>query len=139
MQAIPHTQRARVGETRSLLRRSLKNVLPEKILKRRSKGNPREIISRAIGREWPRLQNLFNDSRVCANGFIDNDALKSTAESFRHGCEIPVPVLLKALVLEVWLRALERSAFTKQGAVAGESHTSPETTVQLRTSSASAG
>ncbi len=138
MQAIPHTQRVRVGETRSLLRRSLKNVLPEKILKRKSKGNPREIISRAFAREWPRLQELFDDARICAHGFIDNSALKSTTESFRHGCEIPAPVLLKALVLEVWLRALERSAFTTQGAVAGVSHLSPQATVQLRASSASA-
>jgi len=56
MQAIPHTQRLRVGETRSLMRRSLRGLLPAKTLKRRSKGNPQEVITRAIAREWPRFE-----------------------------------------------------------------------------------
>jgi asparagine synthase (glutamine-hydrolysing) len=139
MQAIPHTQRVRVGQTRSLLRRSLTAVLPEKILKRRSKGNPSEIISRALMREWPRLQEFFKDARVCAHGFIDHSALASTTEGIRHGAETQAPLLLKALVLEVWLRALEqRGTFTKQSTVAGETQTFPPATVQLRASSAGA-
>ena len=139
MQAIPHTQRVRIGETRSLLRRSLKNVLPEKILRRKSKGNPAELISRALVREWPHFQGLFNGARVCAHGFIDSNALESAIEGFRHGCGIQAPLLLKALVLEVWLRALEqRGASTTQSAVAGETDSFPQTTVQLRASSVGA-
>lgn len=138
MQAIPHTQRMRIGETRSLLRRALKNVLPEKIRKRRSKGNPTELISRALERESLLLQKLFSDARVCDYGFIDSNALKSTMESFRLGCGIQAPVLLKAMVLEVWLRALEqRSAFTKQSTVTGETQIFPET-VPLKASPACA-
>lgn len=139
MQAIPHTQRIRIGETRSLMRRSLKNVLPEKIRKRKSKGNPTEIISRALAREWPRLRELFKDARVCAYGFIDHNALTSTTEAFRHGCGMQSAMLLKALTVEVWLRALEqRGTFTRQSTVAGNTHAFPLARVQLRASSADA-
>ncbi len=107
MQAIPHTQRIRVGETRSLMRRSLKNLLPERIRRRKSKGDPSEIISRAIEREWPRLETLFKGARVCEHGYVDRRALETTARNVGLGRGIPAPILLKVLVLEVWLRALE--------------------------------
>jgi asparagine synthase (glutamine-hydrolysing) len=139
MQAIPHTQRVRIGETRSLMRRSLKNVLPEKIRKRKSKGNPTEIVSRALAREWSHLRELFKDARVCAYGFIDHSALVSTTEGFRHGCGMQTPMLLKALTVEVWLRALEqRSTSSRPSTVAGKTRAFPQTTVQLRASSAGA-
>jgi len=114
-------------------------VLPEKIRKRKSKGNPTEIVSRALAREWPRLRELFKDARVCAYGFIDHNALASTTEAFRHGCGMQSAMLLKALTLEVWLRALERrGAFTRQSTVAGNTHAFPLARVQLRASSADA-
>lgn len=110
MQAIPHTQRVRAGETRSLMRRALKGLLPEKIARRKSKGNPQEVIARAITREWRRFEPLFVDARIVARGYIDRAALQSTVERFRFGCGTHSPTLLKALVLEIWLRSLERQA-----------------------------
>lgn len=132
MQAIPHTQRVRAGETRSLMRRSLKGLLPEEIARRKSKGNPQEVLTRAIAREWPRLEPLFADARVIARGYIDRVALQSTVERFRFGCGTHAPALLKMLVLEVWLRGLERQAPVKQpAAIAGE-HVTPKLAAQIR-------
>ena len=137
MQAIPHTQRVRIGVTRSLMRRSLKGLLPEKIAKRRSKGNPQELITRAIGREWPRLEPLREDARVIARGYIDQVVLQSTVERFRFGCGTHSPVLLKALVLEVWLRGLERQATTvKQPAAIAGDHLPQRLAAQVRATSA---
>ena len=133
-----HQQRVRIGETRSLMRRSLKGVLPEKILKRKSKGNPEEAISRAVAREWPRLESLFIDARVCAYGFIDRAALQSTVEAFRRCCGTHSPALIKTLVLEVWLRALERrGASVKQVAAVGKEQILRPAVVQARASSVS--
>jgi asparagine synthase (glutamine-hydrolysing) len=133
MQAIPHTQRVRVGQTRSLMRRSLKGLLPETIAKRKSKGNPQEVISRAIAREWPRLESLFLDARVVSSGYIDRVALRSTIEKFRFGCGTHLPALLKTLVLEVWLRGLERQAATvKQPAAIPREYMSRRLAAQTR-------
>jgi asparagine synthase (glutamine-hydrolysing) len=136
MQAIPHTQRVRPGETRSLMRRSLKGLLPEKIAKRKGKGNPQEVITRAICREWPRLEPLFDDARVFARGYIDQVALQSMMERFRFGCGTHSPALLKTLVLEVWLRGLERQATVKQPAVIAEEHVSQRLAAQAGAASA---
>ncbi|HJY30676.1 MAG TPA: asparagine synthase-related protein [Pyrinomonadaceae bacterium] len=133
MQAIPHTQRVRVGQTRSLMRRSLMRLLPETIAKRKSKGNPQEVISRAIAREWPRLESLFVDARVVSRGYIDRMALRSTIEKFRFGCGTHSPALLKTLVLEVWLRGLERQAATvKQPAAIPREYLSQRFAAQTR-------
>lgn len=136
MQAIPHTQRVRAGETRSLMRRSLKGLLPEKIAKRKSKGNPQEVLIRAIAREWPRLEPLFEDARVFDRGYIDRAALQSTVEKFRFGCGTHAPALLKTLVLEVWLRSLERQAPVKQSAAIAGEHRAPQLAAQIRATSA---
>jgi asparagine synthase (glutamine-hydrolysing) len=137
MQAIPHTQRVRVGQTRSLMRRSLRGLLPEKIAKRRGKGNPQEVISRAIAREWLRLEPLFSDARVVAHGYIDRAALRSTIEKYRFGCGMHSPALLKTLVLEVWLRRLERqAAIVKQPAAIAGKHITHRLAAQARATSA---
>lgn len=136
MQGIPHTQLVRAGETRSLMRRSLKDLLPEKIARRKSKGNPQEVITRAIVREWPRLEPLFRDARVVARGYIDRAALLSTIEKFRFGCGTHSPALLKTLVLEVWLRGLECRATVKQPAAIRGERVSPQLAAHVRATSA---
>lgn len=135
MQAIPHTQLVRANETRSLMRRSLKSLLPEKIARRKSKGSPQELITRAIAREWPRLKPLFEDARVFARGYIDRAALQSTIEKFHFGCGPHAPALLKMLVLEVWLRGLERQAPVKQPAATAGAHVAPTMAAQARATS----
>lgn len=107
LQAIPFEQRVRPGETRSLMRRSLRTLLPEKIVTRKGKGRPSGAISRAFAREWPRLSELFRDARICSRGYADATGLQQEIERMGHGSGIhPVP-LIKAIALEVWLRSLE--------------------------------
>ena len=89
------------------MRRALKGVVPAKILKRKSKGNPHEAVSRAIAREWPRLEPLFADARVYRYGYIDRAGLESAIERFRCGCGVYSPALFKTIALEIWLRGLE--------------------------------
>lgn len=108
LQAIPFEQRVRPGETRSLMRRALKDLLPEKILKRQGKKGPEEALFRAVAREWPRLQPVFKDARVCATGYMDAQALQATLERVRHGCETHSFAVIQTISLEFWLQALER-------------------------------
>jgi asparagine synthase (glutamine-hydrolysing) len=108
LQAIPFEQRVRPGETRSLMRRSLKSLLPHKIAKRRTKGNPHEALCRAVIREYPRLRALFNEPRVTAYGYVDAAALQQALELAAHGLTINYIAFLKTVSLEFWLRTLEQ-------------------------------
>ena len=109
LQAIPFDQRVRPGEARSLMRRSLRTLLPRKVVARKGKGRPGGAISRAFVREWATISELFEDSRVCARGYVDPTALHQEIERICHGSGAHSVPLVKAIVLEVWLRSLEEN------------------------------
>ncbi len=109
LQSIPFEQHIRPGETRSLMRRALRTALPERIARRRTKGNPHEAICRAVIRELPSLRMLFKDPRVDAYGYVDPVALFEALELASHGLRIRIVSLLKTISLELWLRTLEQS------------------------------
>jgi len=114
------------------MRRSLRDVLPDKIAERKGKGNPSEVLCRAFMREWPWLHRLFSDARVCLRGYVDARELQAELERTCHGCGThPVP-LLRVIALEFWLRTLERSgAPAKQSIAVAEKHASGLTAVHL--------
>jgi asparagine synthase (glutamine-hydrolysing) len=120
MQAIPFTQRVRPGETRSLLRRALRDILPERIAKRRGKGDPSQFIFSAIAREGKRLRQMFEDARVFTRGYMQPKELIVALDMARHGHLLNHAAILKTLALEFWLRALEhRSSSVKCNAAVG--------------------
>ena len=102
LQAIPAAQRLRPGETRSF-----KTLLPDRIARRRTKGDPHESICRAVIREIPRLRELFKDARASAYGYVEPAALTEALESAGHGLRVNFIALLKTISLEFWLRTLE--------------------------------
>jgi asparagine synthase (glutamine-hydrolysing) len=107
LQAVPVEQLLRPGENRSLMRRAMRGILPDKIAERKTKGNPKEVVVRALMREWPRLRPLFEDARVCARGYMDQQPLLAALDRAKHGCEPLSTPLLSAICLELWLRAFE--------------------------------
>jgi asparagine synthetase B (glutamine-hydrolysing) len=126
LQAIPCEQRVRPGETRSLMRRALRDVLPEKILKRRSKKGPDEALFRALARQWPKLRPILENTLVCARGYMNAEAMQAALERVMHGCEKYSFAVMQTISLEFWLRALERRGSTaKNAALLEESATRP--------------
>ncbi|MGH9853093.1 MAG: asparagine synthase-related protein [Blastocatellia bacterium] len=126
LQAIPFEQRVRPGETRSLMRRALSDLLPEKILKRQGKKGPEEALFRAVARQWPQLNPIFKDARVCTGGYIGAKALQATLERVRHGCGTHSFAVIQTISLEFWLRALERRGLpARNTAVVDEGLTQP--------------
>jgi asparagine synthase (glutamine-hydrolysing) len=107
LQAIPPTQWVRPGETRSIMRRSLGQYLPEAIVKRRSKGTPAEATLRAVRREWSRLCLLLRDSRIVARGYVDEKALASVIDQPFVGYDLNALSLVRLAHLECWIRSLE--------------------------------
>ncbi|HKY28330.1 MAG TPA: asparagine synthase-related protein [Pyrinomonadaceae bacterium] len=107
LQAIPYEQRVRPGEARSVMRRALLDLLPERIAKRRSKGGIDEVLYRALAQEWPRLRSMFETARVASHGYVDKQALIVALDRARHGYEPQTAHLFRTIALEFWLRALE--------------------------------
>jgi asparagine synthase (glutamine-hydrolysing) len=104
---VPIGQKLRPDETRSLMRRALKDLLPKKILKRRSKGATGEALCRGLANEWPRIRPLWVDSRLVRRGYVNGGELVQAFDRARHGVEFNISGLLQALALEIWLRSLE--------------------------------
>jgi asparagine synthase (glutamine-hydrolysing) len=103
--AIPLRQLIRPGETRSLMRRALKDLLPEKVLNRKTKRGPDEATLRSIGREWPHLERMFRKPRAEAFGYVDGNTLLAGFERARHGQgDTNLAIMIS---LELWLRSLE--------------------------------
>jgi asparagine synthase (glutamine-hydrolysing) len=103
--AIPLKQKMRPGETRSLMRRALKNLLPPKVLHRKTKRGPDEAALRALGREWPQLERMLTNSRAEMHGYVDGKTLLNAFETARHGKGDTN--LFVIISLELWLRSLE--------------------------------
>jgi asparagine synthase (glutamine-hydrolysing) len=107
LQAIPATQWIRPGETRSLMRRSLRRYLPEEIVKRRGKGTPAEATLRAMAREWPRLCSQLRNSRIVARGYVDEKALAAVIDRPFLGHDLGTVSVVRLVHLECWLRNVE--------------------------------
>jgi asparagine synthase (glutamine-hydrolysing) len=110
LHAIPFEQLVRPGENRSLMRRAMKGILPEKIAQRKTKGRPKEAFLRALRRESSRLRPMFEDARVCAYGYMEAQPLLAALDRAKHGAETWSAPLLRTITLELWLRALEHRA-----------------------------
>src|SRR5262249_7343591 len=67
----PLEQLQRPGEMRSLHRRSLSDLLPEPVLKRKGKKGPDEAILRALAENWDSIQDLLNQPQVGLRGYVD--------------------------------------------------------------------
>jgi asparagine synthase (glutamine-hydrolysing) len=104
---VPMGQKLRPDETRSLMRRALKDLLPTKILERRSKGTTGEALCRGLANEWPRIRPLLVDSHLERRGYVNGKELVQALNRARHGMEFNISGLLQVLALEVWLRSLE--------------------------------
>ena len=107
LMAIPFEQKLRPGETRSLLRRALKDLVPEKILQRRSKGVVGEAFCRGLDKEWHVLRPMLMNARVCSRGYVNQEALITAVTLARHGKTYDISTLLQTIALEIWLRSLE--------------------------------
>jgi asparagine synthase (glutamine-hydrolysing) len=105
--SVPISQLVHNGEMRYLMRRALRNVLPPKLLRRRSKGMVDEALIRALQREWPTIQEP-DKWQVCQRGFVNTDALRESLRKMSLGLQLPEEPLIRVFTLERWLRSLER-------------------------------
>lgn len=104
--ALPLEQLLRPSDYRSVMKRSLRGILPEEVRTRTSKQGPDEPITRAIQRVWSdRLEPLTRDSLMAQLGYIKQPLFARELEKARFGISESRACLLRALSLEFWLQA----------------------------------
>jgi len=100
---IPEPENLAEKDTALLLKRIMKDKLPEKMLNRPKK------IRRQLLQSWCRKDSLLEIFRylirgtLVETGIIDRNWLIRQTESYRH-CEESFPLLWSILALEVWYR-----------------------------------
>ncbi|GGA80351.1 asparagine synthetase B [Edaphobacter acidisoli] len=109
--SIPREQLVRPGERRSLMRRSLRGIVPDEILNRKRKAYVIKSPLAAIAREHKRLTQSNNELVTGALRIVATDSFMKVLEEAGQGKEIPVVPLLRALALERWLQSLRASGF----------------------------
>jgi len=107
MYAIPQDQIVRVGQRRSLMKRSLAGIVPDEILNRRRKlVRQKETHPATRLLELPDLDKVRRSSKGCALGILDSERLAQTLKETGNTDGVPVEILTKTLTLESWLSHL---------------------------------
>ncbi len=102
MHAVPFSQKLRRGQSRSLQRRALGPLMPERVLKRRGKGLVAECLIRRVQEGRPFWEQLLTGSVADRCGYIDAKATAAELRRFSTGIVAHIP--MPAIALENWLR-----------------------------------
>jgi len=102
---VPVSQFLRNGETRSLMRSSLRDLLPHKTAKRVSKGLLDETITRCIRKQWTAASDISN-WQVYQRGYIDSGHMRQVLNRVRFGTFDLIGSLIRIFSFERWLRSL---------------------------------
>ena len=101
--AIPPSQQLADGYTRSILRRSIGELLPEQIQWRPWKAMPGEAVNNAVRNERSRLQALVKNPQHVTT-YLDKEALRESYDRYlEDDSSLHRRSLMKALFLSAWL------------------------------------
>ena len=122
---IPRAQLVRPHERRSLMRRSLAHVLPQKVLERRKKAFVAHSPVQSLVANRQHLKCLLKDPRSAQHGFVDPAQLSRALDALAEGRDTENwPLILRAVLFELWLRS---------GAFDGPSAPRPESLPSIAT------
>lgn len=102
--AIPIEQKIRPEETRSILRRGLRGILPDAIRLRKSKGWFGESLFLKLARDRHLIEKWLRSSRAAAYGYLDPTEFCRALERALVGFSRNGYLFLAALSLEIWLQ-----------------------------------
>jgi len=108
--AIPYSQKVRlsVPESRSIVRRAFRGLLPDQVRRRQTKSGPSEAIMKAVTREQGRLLAASrSDLRAADLGFVAADRLHDGIRLIAHGRIAQAGQVVPTFALEDWLQSLE--------------------------------
>lgn len=104
--SVPRAQLVRPDERRSLMRRSLAHVLPQKVLERRKKAFVAHSPVQSLVANLQHLNSLLKDARTAQHGLVDPTQFSRALDALAEGRDIENwPLMLRVVLFEVWLRS----------------------------------
>lgn len=102
--AVPPALLCRPGEPRWLMRRALRGIVPDTILRRRSKGNYEGMFLKAMRDCAARLAEAPESMLLAKRGYIDLRSARARLRRLMQGLECNAGQLRQVILLELWLR-----------------------------------
>lgn len=107
--AIPGRQLAAPGEPRALMRRAFHDFVPERVLRRRSKGYYSPSLMRHLRTRIPELLPV-RKLEVVSGGWLQAPVLEAALREVAQGSTAPLPEVWASIRLEDWLVSHARRA-----------------------------
>jgi asparagine synthase (glutamine-hydrolysing) len=126
--AVPRAQLLRPGQRRSLMRRALRGLVPEKVLNRRRKAFITKGPLEAISSESAKLVEMSRQMLTASLGIVDPEIFSEVPIRAAQGQEIPIVSYLRTVYTEFWLRDLNR-----RGILSVTEHLATQPRCSLRT------
>jgi asparagine synthase (glutamine-hydrolysing) len=102
---VPARQKYLNGRTKSILRRAMKDILPEPINRRHDKVNFNPLIDRGISdKENARLKDALRDPLVSRLGYIDAREIRRALDRYHLASDDEKSGLFTVFTLEQWLQ-----------------------------------
>ena len=105
MLSLPMDQIVRPGEGRSLMRRAMRGILPERIRLRKSKAGPDECFCRVLAREKDTIGDLAK-LLICERGYTGAQSFAEAIREVSLGRIEQSGAVMQLLSVERWLRSL---------------------------------
>ena len=102
--SIPREQIVRVGQRRSLMRRALFGIVPDKLLNRRQKASVPQPPTKGSYAEWSSLVAAGQDIVCSSIGIIDPNRLLESLQRSSSNDEVSTCILRRTVTFESWLR-----------------------------------
>jgi asparagine synthase (glutamine-hydrolysing) len=113
--ALPFNQAVRWPQTRSIVRRALRGIVPDAIIARTTKAGPTEAYLRRLIQHWPRFLSESSHLEVEEQGIVDPDRFRNAVDLARVGVIRHSAQLLSTLSLELWLRSVKANRPVHEG------------------------
>jgi asparagine synthase (glutamine-hydrolysing) len=100
---LPAQQRVRPNAQKWILRQATRDVLPDEVRNRSTKGGIDARILWSLQRERGRVDGMLRDPVLAQLGCVEPAALRAAVERARHGLPVQNVHLFSTLALETWL------------------------------------
>ena len=113
--SVPPEQLWRPGESRSLLRRSMRNILPELVRSRKGKGSGTDSLSSALQENALWISRLIDSSILVQSGYLVREPLLQSFTHLRHGLLSGGWLhFVRFLAAELWLRNVYQGQYASR-------------------------